>query len=88
MDPERWVSMHELRRSTGERGAPMWVAVDGMVYDVSQCDRWRSGLHEGQHFPGQELTQEFTEAPHGVEVWGHPCVRRIGRLKTDRASTD
>ena len=88
MDPERWVSMHELRRSTGERGAPMWVAVDGIVYDVSQCDRWRTGLHEGQHFPGQELTQEFTETPHGVEVWGHPCVRRIGRLKTDRASTD
>ncbi len=88
MEPERWVSMHELRRSTGERGAPMWVAVDGIVYDVSQCARWRSGLHEGQHFPGQELTQEFAEAPHGVEVWGHPCVRRIGRLKTDRASTD
>ena len=86
MDPERSVSLAELRRCTGERGAPMWVAVAGVVYDVTECARWRSGLHEGQHFPGQELTHEFAEAPHGAEVLSHPCVRRIGLLKDERAS--
>lgn len=87
MGPERMITEWELRRSTGERGTPMWVAVDNIVYDVSDCARWRTGLHEGQHFPGQELTQEFAEAPHGVEVLTHPCVRRVGRLETNRAST-
>lgn len=82
------VSLAELRRCTGERGARMWVAVAGVVYDVTDCARWRSGLHEGQHFPGQELTQEFGEAPHGAEVLSHPCVQRIGLLKGERASPD
>ena len=86
MDPERLVSPVELRRCTGERGARMWVAVEGVVYDVTECARWRSGLHEGQHFPGQELTHEFGEAPHGTEVLSHPCVQRIGRLDDKRAS--
>ncbi len=86
MDSERSVSQGELRRSTGERGTRMWVAVAGVVYDVTDCARWRSGLHEGQHVPGQELTQEFGEAPHGAEVLSHPCVQRVGRLKTERAS--
>jgi predicted heme/steroid binding protein len=86
MDLERSVSQGELRRSTGERGTRMWVAVAGVVYDVTDCARWQRGLHEGQHFPGQELTQEFAEAPHGVEVLSHPCVQRIGRLQTERAS--
>ncbi len=88
MDPERSVSLAELRRCTGERGAPMWVAVAGVVYDVTACARWRSGLHEGQHFPGQELTYEFAEAPHGAEVLSHPCVQRVGRLEDRRASPD
>ena len=86
MEPERRISAAELRRSTGERGARMWVAVDGVVYDVTDCTRWRSGLHEGQHFPGQELTQEFGQAPHGAEVLSHPCVQRVGLLKDNRAS--
>lgn len=86
MGGERLITPAELRRSTGERGSRMWVAVDGVVYDVTDCTRWRSGLHEGQHFPGQELTQEFAMAPHGAEVWSHPCVQRVGRLNDDRAS--
>jgi predicted heme/steroid binding protein len=86
MDPERTVSQSELRRSTGERGTRMWVAVAGIVYDVTDCARWRQGLHEGQHFPGQELTHEFAEAPHGAEVLSHPCAQRVGRLQTERAS--
>jgi predicted heme/steroid binding protein len=86
MDPERVISPAELRRCTGERGTRMWVAVDGVVYDVTECARWRTGLHEGQHFPGQDLTSEFGQAPHGPEVLSHPRVQCIGRLDEKRAS--
>ncbi len=86
MEPERLVSATELQRSTGERGTRMWVAVDGVVYDVTECARWGRGLHEGQHFPGQDLTEEFGEAPHGAEVLSHPRVKRVGLLKDERAS--
>jgi predicted heme/steroid binding protein len=56
------------------------VAYRGFVYDVSACPRWRSGLHQGLHFAGQDLTQELAEAPHASEVFQRPCVRRLGRL--------
>lgn len=79
MEAEHLFTESELRRYDGERG-PMYVACDGAVYDVSDCLRWRSGLHENLHFPGQDLTHELVNAPHNGEVFFHPCVKRVGRL--------
>ncbi|MFM8320985.1 MAG: cytochrome B5 [Chloroflexota bacterium] len=76
---ERVISQAELRRCDGESG-PMYVACNGVVYDVTGCPKWRRGLHEGQHFPGQDLSEWLAKAPHGEEVFAHPCARRIGRL--------
>ena len=77
---ERLVSRSELRKQNGERGRRRYVAHQGQVYDVTDCPKWRTGLHEGLHFPGQDLTAELAEAPHGTEVFDRPCVRRVGRL--------
>jgi predicted heme/steroid binding protein len=79
--PEREISEAELRRSTGERGTRMYIALNGLVYDVTDCPKWRSGLHEDLHFAGQDLTEEFPAAPHMEEVFRHPCVTVVGRLK-------
>lgn len=78
--PERAITEAELRRHTGERGTRMYIACAGVVYDVTDCPKWRTGLHEQLHFAGQDLTSEFPDAPHGDEVFRHPCVKRIGRL--------
>lgn len=79
METERTFTESELRRFDGESG-PMYIACDGIVYDVTDCYRWRTGLHENLHFPGQDLTHELVNAPHNGEVFLHPCVKRIGRL--------
>lgn len=79
--PDREITEMELRRSTGERGYPMYVAHNGIVYDVTTCPKWRTGLHEHLHFAGQDLTGEFGDAPHFEEVFLHPCVTVVGRLK-------
>ena len=75
------LSEAQLRRYDGE-DKPMYVAFEGVIYDVSECPHWLRGLHQGLHFPGQDLSNEITEAPHGNEVFTFPCVRRVGRLKT------
>ena len=80
MIPERIVSLPELKRNTGERGSRMWIAFQGIVYDVTDCPKWRSGLHEFLHFPGQDLTGEIEEAPHKDEVFKHDCVKIVGKL--------
>lgn len=58
----------------------MYIACAGIVYDVTDCPKWRTGLHEELHFAGQDLTSELPDAPHELEVFRHPCVKRIGRL--------
>ena len=79
--PEKVITLAELRRSTGERGTRMLVACEGIVYDVTDCPRWRRGLHENQHFPGQDLSEELSkEAPHSTEVFNNPCVKIVGHL--------
>lgn len=81
-DAERIITLEELRRSTGERGSRMLVAFQGRVYDVTDCPRWKTGLHERLHFPGQDLTDELSPAPHREEVFRRPGVRLVGRLES------
>ena len=80
--PDRIVTQMELKRSTGERGTRKFIAYDGVVYDVTDCPKWRMGLHEQLHFPGQDLTGELPEAPHKEEVFTRPCVKVIGKLES------
>ena len=80
--PDRIITIAELRRGDGERGARKLVAYEGLVYDVTDCRRWSRDLHEQLHFPGQDLSDEMAEAPHGPDVFKRPCVRLVGRLQT------
>jgi predicted heme/steroid binding protein len=78
--PDRIISILELRRNTGERGTRKFIAYNGIVYDVTDCSKWRNDMHEFLHFPGQDLTSELSDAPHREEVFNHDCVKIVGRL--------
>ncbi len=81
--PERIVSLLELKRNTGERGTRKFIAYKGVVYDVTECPKWRLDMHEFLHFPGQDLTSELPESPHHEEVFEHDCVKIVGRLQVE-----
>jgi predicted heme/steroid binding protein len=84
MDSGRSYSLKELIRFDGERESRILVAFRGIVYDVTDCPKWHTGLHEGQHFPGQDLTAELEkEAPHGTEVFLHDCARQVGFIQNE-----
>lgn len=78
--PDRIISIAELRRNNGDLGARKFVAYQGIVYDVTDCPRWRHDLHERLHFAGQDLSSELIEAPHKADVFTRPCVKAMGRL--------
>jgi len=80
--PDRLVTLSELRRNNGDRGTPKYVAFRGVVYDVTDCPRWRLDLHERMHFAGLDLTGELGGAPHQEEVFSRPCVKAVGRLES------
>jgi len=58
----------ELKRMNGKDGNPVYVAFGGKVYDVTESDLWKTGVHMARHASGQDLTKEIGAAPHGPEV--------------------
>ena len=78
---EQEFTVQQLRAYSGERGYRKYIAYQGVVYDVTVCPKWRRGLHENLHWPGQDLTAELTEAPHTASVLDHPCCKRVGSLR-------
>lgn len=79
--PNILITEMELRRNTGERGTRKFIAYQGLVYDVTDCPKWRLEMHENLHFAGQDLTSELLDAPHAQEVFVRPCVKIVGKLQ-------
>lgn len=71
----------QLRNYDGENGSK-YIAFEGIVYEVTDCPNWRREMHQNLHFPGQDLTNEISDAPHGKEVFQHPNIKQIGILLT------
>ena len=63
----RTFSRAELARFSGSPRSA-YVAVDGVVYDVTDSGEWRGGLHRELHWAGQDLTAYLADAPHGIET--------------------
>jgi predicted heme/steroid binding protein len=61
----------ELAQYDGKNGNPAYVAVDGVVYDLTRV--FRSGAHYG-HFAGKELTQAFYMQHVKSEITKYPVV--------------
>ena len=58
-----------------------YIAHEGSVYDVSESKLWKGGVHMGRHHAGNDLTSDFSAAPHGTEVLER--YEKIGSLKKD-----
>jgi len=63
---ELLLTLEELAAYNGKDGKPAYVAVDGVIYDVTNIPQWKNGQHNGFE-AGQDLTAAIKEqSPHGV----------------------
>ena len=60
-------TLDELKKYNGENGTPAYVAIDGVVYDVTNNDNWQNGKHEGVA-AGNDLSGALNSSPHGKSV--------------------
>lgn len=61
---EKQFTLEELSQYDGTKGKPAYVAVQGVVYDVSREATWGGGTHFGLT-AGRDLTAQF-QSCHGM----------------------
>ncbi|UIR56647.1 cytochrome b5 [Sphingobacterium sp. SRCM116780] len=70
-------SKSKLALRNGQDKPEIWVAFRGLIYDVTESRLWKFGKHY-EHWAGQDLTEELSEAPHSDQVFKRfPIVGKI-----------
>jgi predicted heme/steroid binding protein len=73
-----FITAAQLALRNGQDKPEIWIAYQGLVYDVTASRLWRKGNHY-EHWAGQDLTHELKDAPHNEKVFDK--FTAIGRLK-------
>lgn len=68
MDELQTYTRGQLALRNGQDKPQIWVAYNGVIYDVTESKLWRSGKHY-EHWAGQDLTDELKDAPHSEKVF-------------------
>lgn len=71
-------SREQLTQFTGTNGMPAYVAVNGVVYDVTNNAAWSLATHFGLK-AGNDLTGEFASC-HAGQNWILAQLKPVGRL--------
>jgi len=70
-------TLAQLALRNGQDKPQVWVALNGIIYDVTASRLWKNGKHY-EHWAGQDLTRELADAPHTASVFEK--FTPVGRL--------
>ena len=72
------LTLDQLKQYDGKNGNPAYVAVDGIIYDVTNVKAWKNGEHNG-YSAGNDFTDIIkNKSPHGVKnLEGLPIVGKL-----------
>ncbi|MFD1018374.1 cytochrome b5 [Thalassobacillus hwangdonensis] len=78
--PQIEITREQLSEFTGMNGKPAYVAVDEIIYDVTNNAAWSVASHFGLT-AGEDLSQEFASC-HTGQQWILETLPPVGRLIT------
>lgn len=68
----------ELKNYNGQDNKPVYVAINGVVYDVTNVRSWAGGRHQGNE-AGNDLTERLTKtSPHGTRMLANLTI--VGKI--------
>lgn len=73
------MTLEELSKFNGKDGAKAYIAVDGVIYDVTEVPPWKGGTHQGKVQAGTDGSEMIGLSPHGKKVLEKLPV--VGKLK-------
>lgn len=62
------LSADELAEFDGAEDRQALVGYKGKLYDMSESELWKDGVHFGRHKAGKDLTDMLNQAPHGEDM--------------------
>ncbi len=61
------LTLEQLAQFDGKNGNKAYIAVNGVIYDVTDSSLWPNGSHNGYQ-AGQDLTTFIMSSPHGLST--------------------
>lgn len=71
-------TLEELSQFDGTKGNPAYVAIDGIVYDVSREPSWGGGTHFSL-YSGNDLSKEFSKCHKKGSILSN--LNKVGTIK-------
>jgi membrane-associated progesterone receptor component len=71
------ISLEQLSKYNGKNGNPAYVAVEGIVYDVTDNAAWGAATHFGLT-AGKDITEQYKSCHAGQQVISN--LKRIGKI--------
>lgn len=75
---EKVFTLEELSKYTGKNGMPAYIAVNGIVYDITFEAAWAAGTHFGLT-AGQDLSNEFKSCHNAQTILDK--LKKVGVLQ-------
>ena len=67
-----------LKTYNGKNKQPAYVALNGLVYDVSKVPQWQGGRHYAGMVAGTDLSGHIQDSPHGPNIVKQLKLKPIG----------
>jgi len=64
---QRVFTLDELKKYNGQNGNGAYIAIDGLVYDVTNAPKWQNGRHQ-RLAAGNDLSKDISSSPHGKDI--------------------
>ena len=84
-------TLEELAQYDGSNGKPAYIALNGLIYDVTNLKGWKEGAHNpwsNNRVAGKDLTSEMHKAPASHRLEGFfEEIPVVGRLKASTSNS-